>query len=407
MTAPTVEAASTGVTPRPPLVPEGPPLDTERLARYARHLTLPGVGVSGQRRLAAARILVIGAGGLGSPALLYLAAAGVGTLGVIDDDVVDESNLQRQVIHARADVGRPKVESARDAVLAANPDVAVELHPVRLTAANALEIVRQYDLVVDGSDNFATRYLVSDATTLAGIPHVWGALDRFRGQVAVFWSAPPPGHPPVTYRDVFPEAPPPGTVPSCAEGGVLGALCATIGSVMVTEAVKLVTGAGRSLLGRLALYDAADVTWRELRVLPDPTRPPVTRVEEPAPEVCEVPAPGAAPTTGGEVSATELRDLLDSPTPPFLLDVREEFERDIVAIPGAVLVPSGRFQGPGAADAVAALPQDRPVAVYCKAGGRSQRVVDALRAAGRHDVLQVTGGVLAWVRDVDPSLPRY
>ena len=406
MTAPSVEAPGTGAPPRPPLVPEGPPLAPEQLARYARHLTLPGIGVSGQRRLARARVLVIGAGGLGSPALLYLAAAGVGTLGVIDDDVVDESNLQRQVIHARSDVGRPKVESARDAVLAANPDVAVELHPVRLTAANALDVVRRYDLVVDGSDNFATRYLVSDATTLAGIPHVWGALDRFRGQVAVFWSDPPPGLPPVTYRDVFPEAPPPGTVPSCAEGGVLGALCATIGSVMVTEAVKLVTGAGRSLLGRLALYDAADVTWRELRVLPDPTRPPVTHVEEPTPQVCEVPAGGVA-ASGGEVTAAQLRDLLDSPTPPFLLDVREEHERDIVTIPGAVLVPSGLFQGPGAADAIAALPQDRPVAVYCKAGGRSQRVVDTLRAAGRSDVLQVTGGVLAWVRDVDPSLPRY
>ena len=391
---------------RPPLVAEGPPLDPERLARYARHLTLPGVGVSGQRRLAAARVLVIGAGGLGSPALLYLAAAGVGTLGVIDDDVVDETNLQRQVLHGRADVGRRKVDSARDAVLAANPDVTVELHPVRLTAANALDVVQRYDLVVDGSDNFATRYLVSDATSLAGVPHVWGALDRFRGQVSVFWSRAPQGHPSVTYRDVFPEAPPPGTVPSCAEGGVLGALCATIGSVMVTEAVKLVTGAGRSLLGRLALYDAADVTWRELRILPDPTRAPVTHVADPAPEVCEVPSAPAA-TPGGEITATELRDLLDSPTPPYLLDVREEFERAIVAVPGSVLVPSGRFQGPDAADVIAALPTDRPVAVYCKSGMRSQRVVDTLRAAGRDDVLQVTGGVLAWVQDVDPTLPRY
>lgn len=395
MTAPTVEAPT-----RPPLVEEGPPLDPERLARYARHLTLPGIGVSGQRRLARARVLVIGAGGLGSPALLYLAAAGVGTLGVVDDDVVDETNLQRQVIHARTDVGRPKVESARDAVLAANPDVVFEAHPVRLTAANALDVVSRYDLVVDGSDNFATRYLVSDATTLAGVPHVWGALDRFRGQVSVFWSHAPDGFPAVTYRDVFPEPPPPGTVPSCAEGGVLGALCATIGSVMVTEAVKLVTGAGRSLLGRLALYDAADVTWRELRVLPDPTRPPVTHVAEPDVEVCEVPA-------RDEITAARLAEMLASPTPPVVLDVREEHERAIVAIPGSVLVPAGRFTPQGAAEAVAALPADRPVAVYCKTGARSRRVVDALHAAGRDDVLQVTGGVLAWVQDVDPTLPRY
>ena len=393
---------------RPPLVPEGPPLDPARLARYARHLTLPGIGVSGQRRLARARVLVVGAGGLGSPALLYLAAAGVGTLGVVDDDVVDESNLQRQVLHRTADVGRAKVDSAREAVLAANPDVTVEVHPVRLTAGNALELVSGYDLVLDGSDNFATRYLVSDATAIAGVPHVWGALDRFRGQVSVFWSRPPQGHAPVTYRDIFPEPPPAGTVPTCAEGGVLGALCATIGSVMVTEAVKLVTGAGRSLLGRLAVYDAADVTWRELRVVADPTRAPVTHVAEPAPDACAVPAPSAV-SADAAISALQLRDLLDSAAPPYVLDVREEFEREIVAIPGSVLVPAGRLLAPAAqdADAFAALPDDRLVAVYCKSGARSQRVVDAAHAAGRSNVVQVAGGVLAWVDEVDPTLSRY
>ncbi|WP_412870824.1 ThiF family adenylyltransferase [Cellulomonas sp. 179-A 4D5 NHS] len=413
---------------REPLVPEGPPLDPARLARYARHLTLPGVGVSGQRRLAAARVLVVGAGGLGSPALLYLAAAGVGTLGVVDDDVVDESNLQRQVLHGRADVGRRKVDSAREAVLAANPDVTVEAHPVRLTAANALELVSRYDLVLDGSDNFATRYVVSDATAIAGVPHVWGALDRFQGQVSVFWSAPPAGLAPVTYRDLFPEPPAPGTVPTCAEGGVLGALCATIGSVMVTEAVKLVTGAGRSLLGRLALYDAADVRWRELRVAADPTRAPVTEVAEPAAEVCEVPPAAGSTSAATAISARRLRDLLGSPTPPFVLDVREEHERAVVAIPGSVLRPAGtllrpvgRVAGGGAGaagasgsgpdavpdDPFAELPRDRLVAVYCKSGARSQRVVDAAHAAGHSNVVQVTGGVLAWVEDVDPSLPRY
>lgn len=400
-----------GTTPaapaREPLVPEGPPLAAARLARYARHLTLPGIGVAGQRRLARARVLVIGAGGLGSPALLYLAAAGVGTLGVVDDDVVDESNLQRQVLHTTADVGRRKVDSARDAVLAADPDVTVETHDVRLTAANALDLVRRYDLVVDGSDNFATRYLVSDATAIAGVPHVWGAIDRFQGQVSVFWSAPPAGHAPVTYRDLFPDPPAPGTVPTCAEGGVLGALCATIGSVMVTEAVKLVTGAGRSLLGRVAVYDAAEVTWRELRVVADPTRPPVTAVTEPEPVACAVPPPAGVPA-GAAISAVQLRDLIDSAEPPYVLDVREQVERDVVAIPGSVLVPAGRLlTGGTGADPFADLPTDRLVAVYCKAGPRSQRVVDAARAAGRDNVVQVTGGVLAWVDDVDPTLSRY
>ncbi|MBD7917464.1 ThiF family adenylyltransferase [Cellulomonas sp. Sa3CUA2] len=397
----TVEAPA-----REPLVPEGPPLAPARLARHARHLNLPGIGVSGQRRLAAARVLVIGAGGLGSPALLYLAAAGVGTLGIVDDDVVDESNLQRQVLHRTADVGRRKVDSAREAVLAADPEVTVEVHPVRLSAANALDIVSRYDLVLDGSDNFATRYVVSDATSIAGVPHVWGALERFRGQVSVFWSRPPQGHAPVTYRDVFPEPPAPGTVPTCAEGGVLGALCATIGSVMVTEAVKLVTGAGRSLLGRLAIYDAADVTWRELRVVADPTRPPVTHVAEPEVEVCDVPSP-ARVSADAAISALQLRDLLDSAAPPYVLDVREEFERDIVTIPGSVLVPAGQLLGPRGGDALADLPSDRLVAVYCKAGSRSQRVVDAAHAAGRDNVVQVAGGVLAWVDDVDPTLSRY
>lgn len=393
---------------REPLVAPGPPLDPARLARYARHLTLPGIGVDGQRRLAAARVLVIGAGGLGSPALLYLAAAGVGTLGVVDDDVVDASNLQRQVLHTTADVGRRKVDSARDAVLAADPDVVVEAHDVRLTAANALDLVSRYDLVVDGSDNFATRYLVSDAAAIAGVPHVWGAIDRFAGQVSVFWSAPPAGHEPVTYRDLFPEPPPPGTVPTCAEGGVLGALCATIGSVMVTEAVKLVTGAGRSLLGRLAVYDAAEVTWRELQVRADPTRVPVTQVADPEPVACAVPT-SAHVSGDAAISAAQLRDLIDSAAPPYVLDVREEFERDIVAIPGSVLVPAGRLVGaakPGA-DPFADLPTDRLVAVYCKSGARSQRVVDAAHAAGHDNVVQVAGGVLAWVDDVDPTLSRY
>uniref|UniRef100_UPI000B27A009 ThiF family adenylyltransferase n=1 Tax=Cellulosimicrobium cellulans TaxID=1710 RepID=UPI000B27A009 len=278
-----------------PLVAPGRELTTEELERYARHLSLPGVGPEGQRRLAAARVLVVGAGGLGSPALLYLAAAGVGTIGIVDDDAVDTSNLQRQVIHGGADVGRRKVDSARDAIGDVNPHVRVVAHPVRLDADNALDVLRGYDVVLDGADNFPTRYLVSDAAEVLGIPVVWGSIYRFQGQVSVFWGRPrfasdpaadvdAPGRDAgaaprgVTYRDVFPVPPPPGAAPDCATGGVLGAMCGTVGSVMATEALKLVTGAGTTLLGRLAVYDALDLTWRQLAVRPDPTRAPVTEV---------------------------------------------------------------------------------------------------------------------------------
>jgi sulfur-carrier protein adenylyltransferase/sulfurtransferase len=255
----------------PPLVPPGPQLPADQVGRYSRHLILPEVGTVGQRRLAAARVLVVGAGGLGSPVLMYLAAAGVGTIGVLDDDVVDESNLQRQVVHGQSDLGRPKVDSARDALAEINPHVRVLPHRERLDASNALELFADYDLVVDGTDNFATRYLVSDACELLGLPYVWGSIFRFDGQVSVFWADPPAaadGSPVagVTYRDVHPEPPPPGMVPSCAEGGVLGVLCAAIGSVMVTEAVKLVCGIGEPLLGRLMVFDALGMTWRTVRV---------------------------------------------------------------------------------------------------------------------------------------------
>ncbi|MDQ1288020.1 MAG: sulfur-carrier protein adenylyltransferase/sulfurtransferase [Actinomycetota bacterium] len=254
-----------------PLVPPGPPLSPEALARYGRHLVLPGVGPDGQRRLANARVLVVGAGGLGSPALLYLAAAGVGTLGIVDDDVVDVSNLHRQVIHGEADVGRLKVDSAADRIAEINPLVTVRRHAVRLDSTNATGILRDYDLVLDGTDNFPTRYLVSDACEMLGLPEVWGSLFRFDGQVSVFWA----GHGP-TYRDLFPAPPPPGSVPSCAEGGVLGVLCAAIGSMMATEAVKLVCGLGEPLLGRLVVFDALRTVWREIVFRPGPGRPPVT-----------------------------------------------------------------------------------------------------------------------------------
>jgi sulfur-carrier protein adenylyltransferase/sulfurtransferase len=256
--------------PLPPLVEPAAELSKAEVARYSRHLIIPDVGVDGQKRLKNAKVLVVGAGGLGSPALLYLAAAGVGTLGVIDFDVVDESNLQRQVIHGQSDIGRPKGESARDSVREINPFVEVNLHQVRLDSSNVLDIFRDYDLILDGTDNFATRYLVNDACVLLGKPYVWGSIFRFEGQVSVFWAEYGP-----QYRDLYPEPPPPGMVPSCAEGGVLGVLCASIGSIMVTEGIKLITGIGEPLLGRLMVYDALEMTYRTIRVRRDPTAKPV------------------------------------------------------------------------------------------------------------------------------------
>ncbi|WP_225227969.1 molybdopterin-synthase adenylyltransferase MoeB [Oerskovia rustica] len=467
------------MTSLPPLVaPSTEPLSPQELARYSRHLALPGIGVEGQQRLRAARVLVVGAGGLGSPALLYLAAAGVGTIGIVDDDRVEVSNLQRQVIHGGSDVGRPKVESARDAVAEVNPHVSVRLHEHRLDASNVLAVLDGYDVVLDGTDNFATRYLVGDAAEIAGIPCVWGSIFRFQGQVSVFWSAPPVGEG-VVYRDVFPEPPPPGTVPDCATGGVLGAMCGTVGSVMATEAIKLITGAGRTLLGRLAVYDSLELTWRHLTVRADPQRVSVTellagdRAYEVfcgvAPAAAAVPAvvssgtglfsgptadgrlavdlarvaggpgaasdgpvPGTGATSSGSTStirrtgdgtpvpgthpaaatpttltARELADRLADPDDDvLLLDVREVWETQIVAIDGARAVPSGVYAGPGAAAALADLPRDRTVAVLCKVGGRSDRVASLARAAGV-DARNVEGGVLAWVRDVEPGRPTY
>ncbi|MEU2200802.1 ThiF family adenylyltransferase [Isoptericola sp. NPDC019482] len=399
-----------------PLVAAGPELDAARLARYARHLPLPGVGPQGQRRLAAARVLVVGAGGLGSPALQYLAAAGVGTLGVVDDDVVDVSNLQRQVVHGTADVGRPKVESARDRLADLAPDVEVVAHAVRLTPENVLEIVGGYDVVLDGADNFPTRYLVSDAAEILGVPVVWGAIHQFDGQVAVFWGAPVLADGAgeetrdrgVTYRDVFPVPPPPGTVPDCATGGVLGALCGTVGSVMATEAVKLITGAGTTLLGRIAVYDALELSWRQLAVRPDPTREPVAELladDAAYAAFCGLPAPvgGSADvdaTAGGlgpaSMTAVDAAALLAGEAPVALVDVREDWEVQALPVAGATVSPSGAFLGggAGAAAAISALPADRPVLLVCAAGARSARVADVARAAGV-DARSVEGGAPA------------
>jgi adenylyltransferase/sulfurtransferase len=396
-----------------PLVPPGPPLPPDQLARYARHVILPGIGVEGQRRLANARVLVVGAGGLGSPALLYLAAAGVGTIGVLDDDAVEESNLQRQVIHGQGDLGTRKVDSAAAAIGQVNPHVTVRRHAVRLEAANALEILRAYDLVLDGTDNFPTRYLVNDACALLGIPDVWGSVFRFDGQVSVFWR----GHGP-TYRDLFPVPPPPGSVPSCAEGGVFGVVCAAVGALMATEAVKLVCGVGEPLLGRLLVYDALMATWREIRVRPAADAAPITELVD-YEAFCGMPAredsaadqrqdPDHDPDT---IDVHALRDLLaarERGEADFVLaDVRETYEREIAVIPGAVHVPLGRLeQGCERGETPAEL-AGRRVVLHCKSGGRSARALALLRGAGHPDAVHVAGGVLAWAREIDPRVRTY
>ncbi|WP_298044902.1 molybdopterin-synthase adenylyltransferase MoeB [uncultured Citricoccus sp.] len=394
------------MTPLPPLVTPGPQLTGEELERYARHLSLPQIGLLGQQRIKNARVLVIGAGGLGTPALQYLAAAGVGTLGIVDDDVVALSNLQRQVIHTVADVGRLKTDSAADAVARLNPQVQVQVHPVRLTADNAVDLVGQYDLVLDGADNFATRYLVSDATTLTGRPCVWGSILRFQGQVSVFWA----GHGP-TYRDLYPEAPPPGEVPSCAEGGVMGVLPAVIGSVMTAEAIKLITGTGQPLIGRILMHDALMMTWRELQLTPDPDAAPVTAVHEPN-LTCTV--SGDTEVAPHEtLTALELANLLarrERGEVSFtLVDVREEWERELVSIPGAL--PASLQQL--IADGEAALPRwarGTDLVLHCKTGARSATALTKLRDyfAHREESLRhLDGGVLAWVNQVEPGKPTY
>ncbi|HEU4667885.1 MAG TPA: molybdopterin-synthase adenylyltransferase MoeB [Arthrobacter sp.] len=384
-----------------PLVEPAADLTPAEVERYSRHLIIPEIGSLGQRRLKNAKVLVIGAGGLGSPALLYLAAAGVGTLGIIDDDAVDLSNLQRQVIHGVADVGRPKIESARDAIAALNPLVDVRLHNVRLDATNALQLFADYDLILDGADNFATRYLVNDAAAILGKPYVWGSIFRFDGQVSVFWEKHGP-----TYRDLYPEAPPAGSVPSCGEGGVFGMLCAAVGSLMVTEAVKLITGVGRSLLGRVALYDALGGSWREIRVSKDPVAAPITELTD-YEAFCGI-TPAAPSDTEHTVTATQLATMLASRKAGLkdfeLVDVRESGEYDIVRIDGAKLIPQGRIL---AGEAWNELPQDRDIVFHCKAGTRSANVLAAAQKAGYQRVSHLDGGILAWVRDVEPHKPVY
>lgn len=382
-----------------PLVDPGPELGPDELKRYSRHIIIPEVGMAGQRRLKNARVLVIGAGGLGSPALLYLAAAGVGTIGIVEDDSVEVSNLQRQVIHGMSDLGRAKGDSARESMAEINPFTDVVLHRVHLDSGNALGIFADYDLILDGTDNFATRYLVNDAAAILGKPYIWGSILRFDGQVSVFWNGQGP-----TYRDLYPEAPPAGTVPSCAEGGVFGVLCAQIGSVMAGEAIKLITGIGEPLLGRVLILDALAMTWREIRLRPDPDTVQPTELLADYPAFC-----GISPTVERQLPAIDaptLQRMLaerEAGSRDFLLvDVREAGEAEIVRIDGAELAPRGQVLG-GDIE----LPRDRPLVLHCKSGGRSGEVLGYLLEHGYHDVRHLDGGIAAWVEQVEPDKPLY
>jgi len=383
----------------PPLVEPAESLTVDEVRRYSRHLIIPDVAMTGQKRLKNAKVLCVGAGGLGSPALLYLAAAGVGTLGIVEFDVVDESNLQRQIIHGQSDIGRSKAESARDSVLEINPLVEVVLHDTRLDKDNVLEIFGQYDLIVDGTDNFATRYLVNDAAVLLDKPYVWGSIYRFDGQASVFWDRYGPN-----YRDLYPDPPPPGMVPSCAEGGVLGVLCASIGSIMATEAIKLITGIGEPLVGRLMIYDALEMTYHQVKIRKDPNTPPITGLID-YEAFCGVVSEAAQQAAvGSTITAAELKELLNSDKPVALIDVREPAEWEIVRIPGAKLIPKDQILR---GDALASLPQDRQIVMYCKTGVRSAETLAAVKSAGFRDAVHVQGGVTGWVNQVDPSLPSY
>jgi molybdopterin/thiamine biosynthesis adenylyltransferase/rhodanese-related sulfurtransferase len=389
----------------PPLVEPAADLSVDEVKRYSRHLIIPEIGMAGQKRLKNARVLCVGAGGLGSPALLYLAAAGVGTLGIVEFDTVDESNLQRQIIHGQSDIGRSKAQSARDSIAEINPYVRVVLHEEPLDNDNALQIFAQYDLIVDGTDNFATRYLVNDACVLLGKPYVWGSIYRFDGQASVFWAEYGP-----CYRCLYPEPPPPGMVPSCAEGGVLGVLCASIGSIQVNEAIKLITGIGEPLDGRLMIYDALEMSYRTVRVRKDPEcaicgkNPTITALIDYDAFCGAVSADAQEAAAGSTITATDLKGMLDRGDDIFLVDVREPNEYEIVSIPGATLIPKDQFLTGAALEK---LPQDKRIVLHCKSGARSAEALAVVKNAGFADAVHVGGGVLAWVSQVDPSLPTY
>ncbi|MGE4083074.1 MAG: molybdopterin-synthase adenylyltransferase MoeB [Vicinamibacterales bacterium] len=382
-----------------------PALDGEEIKRYSRHLILSEVGMEGQQKLKAAKVLCIGAGGLGSPVAMYLAAAGVGTLGIVDFDTVDLSNLQRQIMHGTDDIGRPKLASARDTLRRINPHVNVVGHEVALSSQNALDIFRGYDVIVDGTDNFPTRYLVNDACVLLGIPNAYGSIFRFEGQASVFGTKDGP-----CYRCLYPEPPPPGLVPSCAEAGVLGILPGLVGTIQATETVKLILGIGQTLAGRFLIYDAMRMRFRELTLRKDPdcpvcgTHPTVTALID-YEQFCGItPAPATPPPTSPatDVSPLELKARMDAGTTPFILDVREPNEYQINRIPGSVLIPLGDLPS-----RCAELDKSAEIVAQCKSGVRSGKAAAFLRQQGFTNVRNLTGGILAWIDQVDPSQPKY
>ena len=390
----------------PPLVSPGPALTVDEVRRYSRHLIIPDVAMAGQQRLMNAKVLCVGAGGLGSPALMYLAAAGVGTLGIVEFDTVDESNLQRQIIHGQSDIGKSKALSAKEKIAEINPYVNVILHETRLDNSNVMEIFSQYDIIVDGTDNFATRYLVNDACVLLKKPYVWGSIYRFDGQASVFWAEYGP-----CYRCLYPEPPPPGMVPSCAEGGVLGVLCATIGSIQTTEAIKVLTGVGEPLIGSLMVYDALDMTFRKIKVRKDPNCP---LCSESATQTSLLPDYEAfcgtlseaaqEASSGSTITVQELKSKIDNKDNFYLIDVREPSEYEIVNIPTAQLIPKQGFID---GSVLASLPQDKPIVLHCKSGVRSAECLAILKSAGFADASHVFGGVIAWAKQIDTSLPVY
>jgi adenylyltransferase/sulfurtransferase len=378
-------------------------LSNEEIARYSRHLIMPEVALDGQKKLKQARVLTIGAGGLGAPLAMYLAAAGVGTLGIVDFDVVDESNLQRQIIHGTSDIGRPKMESARDRINDINPNVHVEAYEEALSSENALEIFKDFDVIADGTDNFPTRYLVNDACVLTGKPNVYGSIFRFEGQASVFWAKEGP-----CYRCLYPEPPPPGLVPSCAEGGVLGILPGAIGTIQATETVKLILGIGEPLVGRLLLYDALGMSFREMKLRKDPNcpvcgeNPSVTELID-YQEFCGIPQANAQATADEvpEITVQELKKRLDNGENLSVLDVREPHEYEVANI-GARLIPLNELP-----ERLAELDRDVPLAVHCKTGGRSARAVKLLQETGFQNAFNVEGGITAWSEEIDPSVPKY
>ena len=390
----------------PPLVDKGPALTVDEVRRYSRHLIIPDVAMAGQQRLMNAKVLCVGAGGLGSPALMYLAAAGVGTLGIVEFDTVDESNLQRQIIHGQSDIGKSKAISAKEKIAEINPNVNVVVHEIRLDTDNVMEIFSQYDLIVDGTDNFATRYLVNDACVLLKKPYVWGSIYRFDGQASVFWAEYGP-----CYRCLYPEPPPPGMVPSCAEGGVLGVLCASIGSIQTTEAIKLITGIGEPLIGQLMIYDALEMSYRKIKVRKDPKcplcseKPSQTELLADYEAFCGVLSDAAeVAVKDSTISVAELKSKIDNKENFLLIDVREPSEFEIVRIPGSVLIPKQGFLD---GSALADLPQDKPIILHCKSGVRSAECLAILKGAGFADATHVSGGVVAWAKQIDTSLPVY